>query len=81
MSPGTIVALEFAITFGVPIWLCLRPMGATRDDPDRRGPPPPAPVTPPAPEPVLAAPRALPDCLLPRPQARLQEAAREKEPA
>ena len=81
MSPGTIVALEFVTTFGVPVWLCLRPMSASRGGDDRRRRTDPAPVPPTSPVPVDVAPRPLPDCLMLRPAPVLAETRRELEPA
>ena len=78
MSPGTICALDFVVTFGVPIWLCLRPMGPSGGDSDRRREKAPAPLPPTAPAPIAPALRPLPDCLIPQPAPSV--AVRDLEP-
>jgi hypothetical protein len=83
MNSDMLFVANMLLSCGVPIWLLNRPMGSARGDrDDRRRRPSPAPVTPPAPEPVMAGPRKLPDCLVPRPLPRIEETepVRELEP-
>ena len=74
------LALNMLFTIGPLYLLCYWPMASSGGDSDRRKRPVPTPVPPTAPEPVEAAARKLPDCLIPRPESVVQEEARELEP-